>query len=123
MIGSRQVKPLTPIGSEGPSATLAIFQQFDRPVFADMWLPLWWIFEEGNLTQCRGVCESGTFTAEIYIDDEVSPSFTVTESDNETPVELNVGKDGAINATTGSKIECKITAVSSGALGIYIYAD
>jgi hypothetical protein len=118
MISAKQKPYKTPISSGGGDGPFALFQQNWQPVFADAWLPPWVTFGEGNLTKCYGYCAVGTFTAEVYIDGTLV--FTVSDADDTTPVDLEIGEDGLL--ADPSLITCKVTVASSDVSGIVIEA-
>jgi hypothetical protein len=119
MIGCRQVPYKTPIGGAGAeSPIMAIFQQLWQPLFAGSWMSPWVTYDAGKLTKCWGFCNVGTFTAKVYINGV--HSFTVTESDTSTPVDLIAG-DGTL--LVPDIITCEITSCSSNVEGVHIQAS
>lgn len=109
MIGSRQVPYKTPISTGAIDPNSAVFAQMYMPLFAGFVMPPWVIFEGTTLTKCRAHATAGTFTAHIFIDAEVTPSFIITDADTE--VSLEVGKTGTLDPVS-SVIRCTMIAAT-----------
>jgi hypothetical protein len=116
MIGCKQIKPEMALSAS--VGAYAVFQQLWQPIFDDSILPPFVVFGNGSLKKCIGYAKTGTFTAEIYLDDVLV--FIVTESDTSTPVELEYGQTGLL--ANPSLIKCTVTSASSDLEGLYIYA-
>jgi hypothetical protein len=91
-----------------------------RALVAGLWLEPWAVFEAGaSLSLCQMYFSAGTFTADIYIDAEPDPSFTITQADT-SGVGLLSGKTG-VSAGDIMIVRCNITASSNDLDGLFIY--
>jgi hypothetical protein len=117
-IVAKQKPYKTPVGVSADSGPFAIFQQLWQPILLNVWLSPWVVFGAGNITKCYGWCNSGTFTADVYLDGV--KVFTVTNADTATPVDLLGAETGLL--AEPSIVTCQITAVTGTVEGLYIEA-
>jgi len=71
MIGSRQIKPRTPIGAGGLIGPIALVQQGIRALFVDSIVGPTASFVHTQTKNVITFCDSGAFTADLYIDNVI----------------------------------------------------
>ena len=71
MIGSRQIMPKVALGGGGLIGPIALVQQGIRALFVDSIVGLTASFVHKKTSSVGAFCDTGTFTADLYIDNVV----------------------------------------------------